>query len=169
MISFYSMVKSYMLGLIQWWLHVLYFVVRVNALAGLFSHMCFVLVWFALLGRSCWCTKHGFVRRSCVFSQRLWSIVFDAFRMTRRASAVLRSTFLHGTRFRHQGSSRNRGNDPFLPSLHLSDCIQMYNSRHQLSWCEVLSSRAQNSEIRGSSRNNAEPLGNPFFKSQIVS
>ena len=75
---------------------------------------------------------------------------------------IVRSTLLQGTHWCEalssgghiseiRGSSRNAGNDLFLPSLHLSDCIQMYNSRHQL-WCEALSSRGHNSEIRGSSR-----------------
>ena len=52
----------------------LYLDVRVNALAGLFAHMCFVLVCCALLGRSCWCAKHGF--RSQVVCFRITFIVY---------------------------------------------------------------------------------------------
>ena len=60
-----------MLGLIQWWLHVLNFDVRVSGLAGLFAHMCFVLFCCALLGRSCWCAKHSVASQVVCFFHKV--------------------------------------------------------------------------------------------------
>ena len=76
-ICFYFMVISYMLGLIQCWLHVLNFDVRVSGLDGLFAHMCFVLFCCALPGRSYWCATHGFCFQ--VVCYLISFIVFDLF------------------------------------------------------------------------------------------
>ena len=67
MICFKFMVNSYMLGSIQWWLHVLHF--EGSGLAGLFALVfCFVLFCFA------W--PFMLVRKArCLFSGRVFSYI----------------------------------------------------------------------------------------------
>ena len=73
------MVRSYMLGLIQCWLHVLEFDVRVSGLDVLFAHMRFVLFVVLCLVVHVGAQSTVFVLGSCVLPSSLLFIVFDVF------------------------------------------------------------------------------------------